>query len=342
MALIKTIAEIKSVIPRLSRLSDTANLPNVNKAGRMHILPLLGVALYKDLDEKANSGETLDEKYSALLEAVRLPLAAFALIDDLAFIHTIITDSGIRTTSTEKMEAAHRWEFNELKEALANYATDGVELLLSFLYENKDDWEAWTSSNEFKEQDGFLIKTGSDFRRYYPLCQPLRTYWALRPVMSEVEENYFVPTLGRGLLAWLKSQEEVVINTEDGQIDIKRLLKRAMAHLAIKNAGAQFAVRFDSNGFTILATGGNSDSPTSAGRQAADNTSLSIKLDAANNEGQNDLTKAAKYLVGLGAGSYNGEVDESFTTAFATSPLLSYSRNKPYSNGNDRRKFFRF
>lgn len=338
MALIKTIAEIRGVIPRLSRLSDTANLPNVDKAGRMHMLPLLGKELYNDLSTKYNAN-TLSSKEQDLLKNIQLPLAAFALLDDLAFMHTIITDAGVRTAGTDKMEAAHRWEFRELQNALVNYATDGIELMLAFLYETKADWPLWTESNEFKELDSFLIITGADFKKYYPLFQPLRTFWALRPIMQDVEENYLAPTLGRDLLAWIKTQDEITITADGGEVDVKKILKRAAAQFTIKHACEVMPVRFDENGFTVVTPSGSIDSTTSDGRQAAD---VTTKLNAANREGQNNLSRSTAYLVNIANGLYTVDFGDDFTTAFDNSPLKTDPNKKPYTNGNERRKIFRF
>lgn len=343
MALIKTIAEIRAVIPRQSKLSDTANLPNTDKAGRMHILPLLGKALYADLDAKYNAvPANLSNDELLLIKNVQLPLSAFTLLDDLAFMQTMITDSGIRTARTDSTEAAHRWEFKELQNALMNYAIDGVELLLDYLYSTKDKWEKWTESAEYKEIENFLIKTGTDFRKYYPLKQPLRTYWALRPVMQDVEENYLVPTLGRDLFTWIKTQDDIIITADGGEVDVKKILKRSVAHFTIKHAGEQCAVQFDENGFTVLAFRGSLDSPTSDGKVAASPADLATKLDAANREGQNNLSRAALYLVNIAAGMYNGDFGSDFATAFDNSPLKPDPAKKKYSNGNERRKIFRF
>ncbi|THU34252.1 hypothetical protein FAM09_24855 [Niastella caeni] len=342
MALIKTIAEIRAVIPRLSRLSDTANLPNVDKAGRMHIMPLLGNGQYSALNTKYNSATPLTADEQELLKNIQLPLSAFALLDDLAFMHTIITDSGIRTAGSDKMEAAHRWEFRELQNALMSYATDGIELLLGYLFETKDKWAQWTESNEFKELDSFLIKTGTDFKRYYPLFQPLRTYWTLRPIMQEVEENYLAPALGRDLLAWVKTQDEIIITADGGEVDVKKILKRSLAQFTIKHAGETMAVQFDENGFTTLAFRGSLDSPTSDGRVAASANDLVGKLDAANREGQNNLSRSTTYLVNIANGMYNVDFGDDFANAFDSSPLKTDPNKEPYTNGNERRKIFRF
>lgn len=340
MALIKTIAEIRKVIPRLSNLSNNASLPNVDKAGLMWIRPIIGLELYDHLDAKYNGPGPLDANEEKLLNKIHLPLAAYTLLDDLPFLHTTITDNGIRTAQTDNFTAAHRWEFNVLRGALANYAADGVDLLLQYLYKQKDAWPQWTNSDEYKEIDGFLIKTGNDFKKHYPLVQPLRTFWALKPVIEDVEENYFATSLGRDLFAWVKKQPEIIITGDGGEVDVVKFLKKACAHLTIKHAIDTMAVRFDQNGFTVLAGGMPDDE--NAGKVAAVRAELLKKQEAANREGQNYLSKSMNYLVGIANGVYNNDWGNDFTTAFEHSPLKTDPESKPLTNGNERRRFIRF
>src|SRR5689334_19079332 len=54
VALIKTIQEVRALLPHLSRLSNTANLPNIDKSTRKHVIPIIGKALHDDLNAKYN------------------------------------------------------------------------------------------------------------------------------------------------------------------------------------------------------------------------------------------------------------------------------------------------
>jgi hypothetical protein len=169
MALLTTVIELRKQLPRLlSSLSDNANLPNIEKAQRKYLQKILGKALIHDLETKYEA-TNLSGLEQELVTLIQLPLSAYAVMDDLAFIQSMITDSGIRTPSTDKMQAAHRWEYNELKNTLQDYAMDGIEQLLDFLYDNKASFALWTASNEFKAIDNLLVKTGTDFSKQYPL-----------------------------------------------------------------------------------------------------------------------------------------------------------------------------
>lgn len=340
MPLIKTIAEIRSVIPRISNLSQNAGLPNVEKAGRMHIVPIIGKELYQDINTRYNSSDGLSDAEKELLTYIQTPLAAYSLLDDLAFLHTTITDNGIRTASTDKLQAAHRWEYRELQNTLANYGADGIEMLLDYLYDNSETLPLWTGSAAYKEVNSFLIKSGIDFSKHYPLIQPLRTYWAIKPVMADVEENYLNATLGRDLFAWVKKQSDIIVTAESGEVDVLSLCKKAVVNLVIKHASSKMAVSFGEFGFTVLASGGSRDD-ASDGKVAASAVDVSRQREEAALDGQNYLTKAARYLTGIANGQFSNDWENDFTTAFDKSPLKKDPNKEPYTNGNERRKIFR-
>jgi hypothetical protein len=161
----------------------------------------------------------------------------------------------------------------------------------------------------------------------------------LKPVIEDVEENYFATHLGRDLFTWCKAQDKVEITAEGGLVDVKKLLKKALAFFTIKHACEHYAVRFDTNGFTVLAMGGNLDDNSNTGRTEASLRQIQERKDACDRDGQNYLSKASAYLVGIAKGLYNVDFGSDFATAFDGSPL-----NKPPADGptdrNTNRKIF--
>lgn len=339
MSLITTISELRSILPRLfSNLSDTSNLPNIAKAQRKYLQPILGKALIDDLETKYQDNTLGDQE--ELVKFIQFPLAAYAVLDDLAFIHVMINDAGIFTTGTDKLTAAHRWEFIELKNTLQDYAIDGIEQLLAYLYDEKDELPLWTESDEFKTLDDCVIRSGTDFAKQYPLYSPLYTYWTLKPIMADVEENYLAPTFGRDLLTWIKQQDTIeIIIAGTGMVDVKKLVKKAVAFLTIKHACDHFIPRFDKNGFTTVHHG-NPDDNSNTGFTAAAAQEVEQKKIICNRDGQNFLSKSAAFLVGLANGIYNSDFTDDFVTVFNGSPLKTDPNAKPWTNGNERRKIF--
>lgn len=343
MALIKTIQEIRALIPHLSRLSNNAGIPNVEKSAQKHIVSIIGSVLYDDLNTKYNvDPTTLSDGEQALVKIIQLPLTAFSYLDDIGLIQATITDSGIRRTSTAEMPAVFRWEFEELKDTLTDYAADGIEILIKYLYAHKADFTSWTDSDEFKEIDGFLIQSGADFDKQYKLYQPNRTFWLMKSIMSDVEENYLCSMLGRDLFGWVKTQTSIVVADGSGEVDVKKILKKAAAHLTIKHACQQLPIRIDQYGFTITEMRSDAENPNISGRGNASTIDRELQMKAADKDGQNYLKKSADYLVNIARGIFDFDFDGDFTTAFDKSPLNTPVDQVPVTNGNERRKIFRF
>lgn len=338
MALIKTISEIRAILPHLSSLSNTAMLPNVDKSGRKHIVPIIGQAFYDSLNTKYNADPvTLTDDEAILVKYLQQPIVAAAYLDDIGLIASTITDSGIRTKTTTEMRAAFRWEVENLKTTLEDYWADGTEMLLSYLFANKNKFDSWTSSTSYAELNSFLIKTGSDFDKQYHLYRPLNNFWLLRAIMRDVEENYVNSLLGRDLVVYIKTQSTLDVVTPSGTIDLIRILKKAVAFLTIKHACEQLPVRIEKYGFTVSFRTGDVENPASAGRGSADQVLIETQKKAAERDGQHYLQSVAIYLPFL---YQKGNAD--FDTAFSNSPLNVPIDTAPTSNGNERRNIFRF
>ncbi len=340
MALIKTIAEVRAVVPRMSKLSDQANLPNMDKAAWKYIIPIIGQALYDDLNTKYNAtSPTLSAIEQRLINLIQLPLANGALYDELPFMHTMITDNGIRTPDVNNMRASQRWEYQYLKKGLYANIEEGQEMLLAYLFENKDNISLWTTSDPYQRLSSLVFRSAWDFDQQYKLRQPMRTFWAMESIMVDVEEHYLASRLGRDLMNWIKAQTEIIVTENGASVDVKRFVLKAAALFTIKMACEQRQVIFDHWGFT-MATADDADVPAVESMTDMDIRGVYNKKEAANRDGQNYLSKAAYYLKGIANGEFSEEFGVEFDTAFSLSPLyVAPGVIQEYmTNGNERRK----
>jgi hypothetical protein len=333
MALIKTINEIKAVLPRaVSNLSATSLLPNFDRAERKYLVPIIGLDLYNDFTGKYNAvPSTLDAGEVALLKHMQLVIAAYAFYDELAFTHALITDNGVRTANSQQLQKAVGWEYKDLKTALQNAAIDGIETLIQALVDSNN--ALWTGSAEYTAFKSLLINTGTEFNTIIALHQPLRTFWAIRTVVADAQENYLRNSIGPDLLEYLRD----VAAPSDEETYIIKLLKKALANYTIKHACEQYSAQFDVNGFTVVSTVGDQDGET-AGR-AGTKDLLDLKMRACDRDGQAYLSKAMNELSLLhtaGTGTAN------FTAAYIAGPMASFKVASDRNRGNASRKLFRF
>lgn len=341
MALIKTIAEIRALLPRISHLSDKANMPNMDRAAWKYIIPIIGQELYDSLDTAYNvPTPTLTEPQQKLLKHIQLPLAAGALLDELPFMHTTITDNGIRTPELNNMRASQKWEYQYLKDGLFKSIEEGQEILLDFLFSNANDYTEWTTSVPYIRINNLIIKNAREFDRLYKLRQPIRTFWSMESILKDVEENYLASRLGHDLLKWIKAQDKIEVTVNGALVNVKEFVLKAAAFLTIKCACEQRKVIFDHWGFSVP-MGNDVDVPATETMTNEYVQGIYDKARAAERDGQNYLSKAAYYLTGIANGEFpDDEFGEEFNTAFNASPLYRPADmiGMYRTNGNEKRK----
>jgi hypothetical protein len=341
MALIRTITEAKAALPRvLSNLSSNSLLPDFGAAEVKYLVPLIGLSQYDNIEGKINADpiEDLTGAEEALLSYLRRMSCIYAYLDDLGTDNAKITDSGIRSTESANMPRVFGWQFNELRNTLLQKAFDATELLLKFLFENKTDYPSWTSSDEYAVINSLIIKTGSDFDAHYKLWQPMRTFYSIKALLDEVQEDLLKPAIGEDLVAYFVEAE----NLTDDEKKILKLLKKATAYYTIKKACEHYSVRFDAQGFTIMSAGGDSENKDTAGRSDTTNAFhgglFDLKMQACDKDGQTYLAKAKKAMVAFR--EISGSVV--FNDAFDEGPLVDYEDPADRTRGNENRKGFRF
>lgn len=337
MALIRTIAEAKATLPRvLSALSNSALMIDFSAAEIKYLVPLIGYSQYDNINGKINADpvEELTEAEAALLPFMRKLVAYYGHYDDLSTDAAKITDSGPRKLESANMPRVFGWEYKELKNGLLSKAFDATEVLLRFLWENKADYPAWASSDEYASFNALIIKTGTDFDAHYKLWQPLRTYYSLKILIDEVQEDFLKPAIGEDLLAYFIAAE----NFTDNEKKFLKLLKKATAYKTIKKATEHYSVRFDASGFSVLSQGGDPENSETAGRSEADLALFENKISASERDAGTYLTKAKKDLYNF---RQTAAVD-AFNQAFDTGPLVDWTDPADRTRGNENRKGFRF
>lgn len=330
MALTKTVSELKEVLPKFipNNISNTV-LPNFNNSDAKYLVPLIGSAYYADLQTKYNAGTTSADEKDLLLK-LRLISVAYAFRDEQAFGHLTLSESGIRKVQASQTAEVRKWEYEKLEEALTTLAADATETVLAWLYDKKP--ALWLSSAEYTEFSTLLIRSGSEFQKQYKLFQPLRTFYALRPVLQDAQTLYIGSGIGADLLAYLVALTVVPA----GLTNAIRYLKKSLSYFAIAEACTAFSVRFSDAGFTVLSGTTNNDI-ADAGRNAADKQDLQDKQKASLTRGQDFLALAQVDLIK----HYSAPgTDAAYKTALEKGSLNDFLTPKEFNTGNDRRKFF--
>jgi hypothetical protein len=330
MALIKTIAEIKDVLPKfIPNNLDSKVLPNFDQVEAKYLVPLVGIEFYNSLVTKYN-GNSLSTDENVLVKKMRLVACAYAFRDEQGYGYVNLTENGMRKILQAQNGELKKWEFEKVAAGLTTLAADATETLLQYLYEKK--FALWTASEVYQNFQKFLIRTGSDFSSHYALYQPMRTFLSLRTVILHVQTLYITQGIGADLLTYLLALDPIPEGLKTGM----DFLKTSLCFFAIMEACNQLNVQFSDAGFTVL--NGTSTDIEEAGRTTADGETLRRKMESANTRGNDFLCLAQTELVKY----YNAEgaAAAGYKTALEKGPLKDFLQPKEGTSGNERRKIF--
>lgn len=244
MPLFKTIQEIAQYIT-ISSASATSPMPKMRGAEDDYIRPVLGDTLFDALQTQVTTGPITDNE---LLDKVRFALAYLMYYKELPLMHTVITDSGLRTVTNDKIQGAYRYQYEGTRQYLEDEGLSKLEKLYEYLMADSTTFPNWETSESFTRLNKNLIKTGKDFSTYYYLFQPHRTFFALQPVMQEVEDFYIKSIMGDTFFNFLKDTASLSVE-EKTLVD---LLKKAVANLTIHKSISKLAIKVRPEGFTVM------------------------------------------------------------------------------------------
>jgi hypothetical protein len=161
----------------------------------------------------------------------------------------------------------------------------------------------------------------------------MRAYYALQPVVADVQEMYLQSAIGKDLLKYLIE----LANPNADETYCIALLKKALAYLTIKHACTQLPIRISDAGLTISSMMSDQENSDASGREGASAAMIEKLEKDCDKQGQNYLSKARfelnKYR-NAGTSSVN------FNTEYDKGPLIGYKTPDERSRGNDDRKIF--
>lgn len=289
MALFTLLSQITQYVSISSASATTGILPKMRRAEEDYIIPVLGQTLYDSLQAEVTSGTVT---HTDLLDKVRAALAFLIYYTELPFLHTVITDSGLRSVTNDKVQGAYRYQYEDVRSNLEDAGLSGLEKLYAFLMANAADYPTWQNSTAYQRLNKNIIRTGADFSNYYFLFQPNRTFHALQPVLQESEDFYIKNAIGEDYFNLLKSNASPT-TAEAKVID---LLKKAVANLTIHKAITKLSVKVRPEGFTVILGGRETAFSSSNNEQSATDKQLEKLFNETYHDGNAYLVGAQKYL----------------------------------------------
>ncbi|MEP7319559.1 MAG: DUF6712 family protein, partial [Panacibacter sp.] len=236
--------------------------------------------------------------------------------NNLAFFQATVTDTGIKTMSSDTMQSAPKWVYREVREGLLEKASFATERLIEYLL--TPGTVTWTWDNDLIKNS--LFKTGKDFSAVCPLYQPYRTFIQLVPVVNEIEDHLVIPTIGGDFYNAFKT---AALTTEPLK-KLSDLLRKAVANLTISKAVESLSVKVTAFGFTVKMAD-DTDDPYRPETQATDRQ-LEMKRAAACETGNRYLMQAKSYLDATATADI---FPDYFTSIYYTAPVIPDPETDP-------------
>jgi hypothetical protein len=294
MPLIKKIEQVLEHLP-VSASSSDPDIPSMQGiAEQEYLLPVIGAELLEGLQEEADGLFPTDEEAeipvpSDLYKKAMAALVPLAYYKEMPFLHTRITSTGLKNITTDSQQGAYRYQYENILEQCENIGLMQLEALYQFLMANKSEYADWENSEVYKRLNKNLIKTGEDFKSYFHIAQPHRTFFALQPIMQEVEDLYIKNGIGEVFF------KELIDSTDpsDDETVIIELLRKSIANFTIHKACVKLAVKISPDGVTIPLSPGTDR--VNNGQSNADSQAMLLQ-EATARDGNKYLNIAIRYL----------------------------------------------
>ncbi|UOX35313.1 hypothetical protein LXD69_07280 [Flavobacterium sediminilitoris] len=228
--LINTIEDLKKHIVVSASFDFKKVLPYTKRAERKYIISLIGREQYDSIII-----HPYDEDSDAPINLVKLLIAEaaahFSLLLALPVINLQITNHGLKTTENKDASPADWKDVRDLKRSLIETANEALDSAFEIMEENTADFSEWVASDHYTIFKEGIVRHTKTFNDLFNIGNSRKTFLALKPYMTEVEERFILTMLGQCTLDFLKtsSTDSVVLRSQ-------KLLQMAVVSFTISKA----------------------------------------------------------------------------------------------------------
>lgn len=269
--LLKNSADFNQYSDALAGINFNSITPSIKQAELRYIVPIIGNALFDDLNTKHN-GAGATGKDAVLLTKLNTALSSLVLYLYAPITEVQLSDKGLRRGHSEAMPGAFKYQVQEYRTAILDRGFEALEDAIRYLEANASDFTLWTASPEFTLYRSLLIRTGDELHQYYSgIKYPRRLYTLLQSTMYNVQELFLKPALGEVYTDIMALQSMASPDYSEEQIELLKSLKRCIAHHTIAQGLPQILATMDENGVHVLTIGVDSTHSQSKRVSASDN-----------------------------------------------------------------------
>lgn len=245
--LINNIADLKRHIVVSATFDFEKVLPHAKRIERKLILDLIGRAQYDDLVIHALDLEAdtpIDQVKNLLEEAI----SHLALFQALPTINMLITNSGTKVSDNKDASNADWKDKLDLNRYLIKTYNEALDDAFKIMEENVAEFQSWATSKFYTIFKDLIVYQTGIFNEHFTIHNNRQTFIALKPVMREVEDQYFIGMLGDCTLDFLKTKSANPIVLRAQELSHKAVVALSVAKAA--EGGGTFS--FTDSAMTIV------------------------------------------------------------------------------------------
>ncbi|GAB3956723.1 hypothetical protein GCM10028805_47490 [Spirosoma harenae] len=223
----------------------------------------LGATLAEQVAASSASNDAVIKSSFTLAQTV---IARLGFAEYLPAAEIQIGNDGITITAVENRRAAFDYQTQKLDKSLREGGWTKLDELILLIAANAEKFPGWAEAPYNQELTEAIFKSAAEFSKYYQIQNRWLTFWALRPYISAVEDNF-----GQTYLQKINTLPSSV--TADQKKPLLRNLMRCLAYeavitalpnLSVELAGVNVQINYGSQ------YGGNSSYYTPPGREMLD------------------------------------------------------------------------
>jgi len=243
--LIETIEDLKKYIVVSATFDFKKVLPHSERVERELIFDLIGLEQYDTLVVHTlvpDSSAPIDQVKKLFQEA----MSNLALLEALPTINILITNSGTKSVEAEKAVAADWKDKRDLSRSLLKIYNKAIDYAFQIMEENKTVFPEWVASKYYTIFKELIVQQTSQFNEHYSIKKNRQTFIALRPIMSEIEDQFLKGMLGECTLDFLKTQsnEPIVLKAQ-------KEARKAVVAFTVAKAAITGTFEFTDSSFTV-------------------------------------------------------------------------------------------
>lgn len=265
-------AELKQFLDIDTNFNFDTILPDIKRAEKKYLKEVLGASLYNTLLEhyegsssaSASSSSSSSSSFvsptpTLLNELLLLSQEAVAF---LAFHYFIkrgaykISSAGIHKEAGDNKDSLNYFEVQELAQEYLDQGLDAIDVIYTYLEENKTSFEAWVNSSSYSTYHEFFVKDPKTFNLQQNIGESYRTFKNLVPTMRKVNEFYLKPALGADFMSELLTNlKQDDLKTKENEV--VSLAQKAFIHLVIAESNDTDLYKIEAGRFIVTEAAGN-------------------------------------------------------------------------------------